>query len=170
MSTWGLRPSVRFQGMAELGSVAWPPAPIRAERLVLRPSEPRVRMTVVELHATPDVYAYLGGPQPRDQLEEVVPEMPGRRPGFFVTERAGSMIGMVSLSRRDADRRGHLGPEAGEVELSYLFLPEAWGHGYAAEACGAALPRGSLEGSCEEHDALRGGPAIRRPNDSWRGR
>lgn len=29
--------------------------------------------------------------------------------------------------------------EAGEAELGYLFLPEAWGRGYAAEACAAAL-------------------------------
>jgi RimJ/RimL family protein N-acetyltransferase len=30
-------------------------------------------------------------------------------------------------------------PAAGEVELGYMFLPEAWGRGYAAEACAAAL-------------------------------
>jgi RimJ/RimL family protein N-acetyltransferase len=28
---------------------------------------------------------------------------------------------------------------AGEAELGYLFLPEAWGVGYAAEACEAVL-------------------------------
>jgi len=35
---------------------------------------------------------------------------------------------------------GH-GPAAaaGKVELGYLFLPQAWGFGYAAEACTAAL-------------------------------
>ena len=30
-------------------------------------------------------------------------------------------------------------PEGGEAELGYMFLPRAWGHGYAAEACAAAL-------------------------------
>jgi RimJ/RimL family protein N-acetyltransferase len=108
--------------MAELGSVAWPPAPIRTERLVLRPSEPRDRAIVIELHASPDVYAYLGGPQPRDHLEKVVPETPGQRPGFFAVELEGAMVGEVSFSRRDADRRGHLGPAANEVEVSYLAL------------------------------------------------
>lgn len=39
-------------------------------------------------------------------------------------------------------RRGAPGvrpPDAGEAELGYVFLPGAWGHGYAAEACAAAL-------------------------------
>ena len=57
--------------MADLGPVAWPPAPIRTERLVLRAPEPRDRAAV--------------------------------------------------------------------IELGFLFLPEAWGKGYAAEACTAAL-------------------------------
>lgn len=26
-----------------------------------------------------------------------------------------------------------------EAELGYVLLPQAWGHGYAAEACAAAL-------------------------------
>jgi RimJ/RimL family protein N-acetyltransferase len=42
------------------------------------------------------------------------------------------MIGQVVLRRAT----GH---GAGKAELGYLFLPEAWGSGYAAEACAAAL-------------------------------
>jgi RimJ/RimL family protein N-acetyltransferase len=49
------------------------------------------------------------------------------------------MIGMITLDRRDAQRPGHVRPDAGEAELGYLFLPEAWGRGYATEACAAAL-------------------------------
>jgi len=49
------------------------------------------------------------------------------------------MIGIVTLDRRDPERKGHLRPEGGEVELGYMFLPEAWGCGYAAEAGAAAL-------------------------------
>ncbi|MEW1926470.1 GNAT family N-acetyltransferase [Streptomyces sp. NPDC088360] len=44
---------------------------------------------------------------------------------------------LVGLDRRDAERPGHVRPDAAEAELGYLFLPEAWGCGYAAEPCAA---------------------------------
>ncbi|WP_308218483.1 GNAT family N-acetyltransferase [Streptomyces hygroscopicus] len=75
----------------------------------------------------------------REELERAVPEVPGRRPGLFVIDLDGAMIGTVSLDRRDAERPGHVRPDAGEAELGYMFLPKAWGCGYAAEACAAAL-------------------------------
>ncbi|MEV7000923.1 GNAT family N-acetyltransferase [Streptomyces sp. NPDC093982] len=125
--------------MTELGPVTWPPAPIRTERLVLRASEARDRAAFIELFASPEVGTYVGGPRPRDELERAVPEVPGRRPGLFVIDLDGAMIGMITLDRRDAERPGHVLPEAEEAELGYLFLPEAWGFGYAAEACSAAL-------------------------------
>jgi RimJ/RimL family protein N-acetyltransferase len=125
--------------MAELGPVAWPPAPIRTDRLVLRESEARDRAAVIDLLSAPEVGTYIGGPQPREDLERTVPGIPGRRPGFFVVDLDGAMIGMITLDRRDAERRGHVRPDGGEAELGYLFLPQAWGFGYAAEACTAAL-------------------------------
>nr|WTB30185.1 GNAT family N-acetyltransferase [Streptomyces sp. NBC_00830] len=125
--------------MAELGPVAWPPAPIRTERLVLRESEARDRAAFIELFASPEVRTYLGGARPRGELERAVPEVPGRRLGLFVIDLDGAMIGMVALDRRDAERRGHVRPDVGEAELGYTFLPAAWGCGYAAEACAAAL-------------------------------
>jgi RimJ/RimL family protein N-acetyltransferase len=125
--------------MADLGPVAWPPAPIRTERLVLREPEARDRAAFIELLASPEVGTYIGGPRPRDELERAVPEVPGRRPGLFVIELDGAMIGSIELNRRDAEHRSHVRPDAGEAELGYLLLPEAWGRGYAAEACAAAL-------------------------------
>jgi RimJ/RimL family protein N-acetyltransferase len=123
----------------DLGPVAWPPVSIRTERLVLRQPEARDRASVIELFASPEVGTYLGGPRGRDELERTVPEVPKGRPGLFVVDLDGAMIGMVTLDRRDAERPGHVGPDAGEAELGYMFLPEAWGCGYAAEACAAAL-------------------------------
>ncbi|MDX2675007.1 GNAT family N-acetyltransferase [Streptomyces sp. NY05-11A] len=125
--------------MLELGPVAWPPAPIRTERLVLRKSEARDRAAFIELFASPQVRTYLGGPRARDELERAVPELPGRRPGLFVVDLDGTMIGTITLDRRDAERPGHFRPDARETELGYMFLPEAWGCGYAAEACAVAL-------------------------------
>lgn len=109
------------------------------ERLVLREAEARDRPAIIELNASSEVFAYLGGPQPRDELERLVPEVPARYAGSFVVERDGSAVGVVTFRRRDRERPGHVRPEGDEVELGYLLLPEAWGFGYAAEACAAAL-------------------------------
>jgi RimJ/RimL family protein N-acetyltransferase len=125
--------------MTEPGPVAWPPAPIRTERLVLRDPEARDRAAVIELFASPEVGTYIGGPRPRDELERTVPDVPKRRPGLFVVDLDGAMIGIITLDRRHTEHPGHVRPDAGEAELGYMFLPQAWGYGYAAEACAAAL-------------------------------
>ncbi|MFP3989917.1 GNAT family N-acetyltransferase [Streptomyces sp. E11-3] len=134
--------------MTDLGPVAWPPAPIKTERLVLREPEARDRAAFVELLASPEVHTYLGGPQPRDELERAVPEISGRRPGLLVIDLDGAMIGQITLYRET----GHLRQAAGKAELGYLFLPQAWGYGYAAEACAAALDWFA--------DALPGEPVV----------
>ncbi|MFD9721204.1 GNAT family N-acetyltransferase [Streptomyces sp. NPDC059076] len=121
--------------MTELGPVAWPPAPIRTERLVLREPEVRDHAAFIELLASAEVHTYLGGPRPRDEVNRAVAEIAERRPGLFVVELDGAMIGQITLTRET----GHLQQAAGRVELGYLLLPQAWGCGYAAEACGAAL-------------------------------
>jgi RimJ/RimL family protein N-acetyltransferase len=121
--------------MLDLGAAAWPPAPIRTERLVLRAAEARDRAGFVELFASPEVHTYLGGPRPRDVLERELPEAPEQRPGSFVVDLGGAMIGQVLLRRGTLRRPA----AAGKVDLGYLFLPHAWGSGYASEACAAAL-------------------------------
>ncbi|WP_055419955.1 GNAT family N-acetyltransferase [Streptomyces pactum] len=122
--------------MTEFGSDAWPPAPIKTERLVLREPEARDRTAFIELLASPEVHTYLGGPRPGDALEREIPGVPERWPGSFVVDLDGAMIGQILLRRATE----HLRPAAaGKVDLGYLFLPRAWGFGYAAEACTAAL-------------------------------
>jgi RimJ/RimL family protein N-acetyltransferase len=123
-------------GMTDLGPVAWAPAPIRTERLVLREPEPRDRSAFIELLACQEVHTYLGGPRPRDELERGMPPIPERWPGSFVVDLDGAMIGQILLRRAPEHHRP---TAAGKVDLGYLFLPRAWGYGYAAEACAAAL-------------------------------
>ena len=84
-------------------------------------------------------HRYLGGPQPREGLERAMPKVPGRRLSHFVIDQGGAMIGMVTLDRRDAENRELVRPDAGEVEIGYMILPQAWGRGYTAEASSAEL-------------------------------
>ena len=112
---------------------------------MLREPEARDRAAFIELLASPEVGAYLGGPRPREELEREMPEVPGRHPGHFAVDLDGAMIGQVQL-KRATDRA------AGRAEVGYLFLPRAWGCGYAAEACAAAL--GWLD------DMLPGEPVV----------
>ncbi|MFJ2398611.1 MULTISPECIES: GNAT family N-acetyltransferase [unclassified Streptomyces] len=122
--------------MSDLGPVAWPPEPIKTERLMLRESEARDRAAFIELLASPEVHTYLGGPRPRGELERELPGVPERWPGSFVVDLDGTLIGHILLRRAPEHRRP---AAAGKVDLGYLFLPRAWGFGYAAEACAAAL-------------------------------
>ncbi|WP_246136728.1 GNAT family N-acetyltransferase [Leekyejoonella antrihumi] len=89
--------------------------------------------------ASAEVNQYTGGARPRDELEAAMPVEPRRRPGLFVVERDGAMLGFVTIDRRDRDRLGHVLPGGNEAELGYMFLPEAWGHGVATEAAAGAL-------------------------------
>jgi RimJ/RimL family protein N-acetyltransferase len=125
--------------MTAPGTASWPPAPIRTERLVLRASEARDRAVFIELFASSEVGTYIGGAQPRERLEGAVPEVPGQRPGFFVIDLDGAMIGVITLDPRGPEDPARVSPGASVTDLGYLLLPEAWGRGYAAEACEAAL-------------------------------
>ncbi|MFB6991591.1 MULTISPECIES: GNAT family N-acetyltransferase [unclassified Streptomyces] len=103
---------------------------------MLREPETRDRAAFIELLASPEVHTYLGGPRPRDELEREMSGAPEQWPGSFAVDLDGSMIGQILLRRAP----GHHRPAAaGKVDLGYLFLPRTWGHGYAAEACAAAL-------------------------------
>lgn len=92
----------RLPSVTELGPVAWPPPPIRTERLVLREPEAGDRAAFIELLASPEVHTYLGGPRPRGELEREMPRAPERWPGSFAVDLDGAMIGQILISRAAA--------------------------------------------------------------------
>jgi RimJ/RimL family protein N-acetyltransferase len=74
------------------------------------------------------VRRYLGGPLAGPRLAEKLARI--EAPGAFVVELVDATpVGAVAVGRRPT----------GERELSYEFLPEHWGNGYAQEACGSVL-------------------------------
>ncbi|WP_158867267.1 GNAT family N-acetyltransferase [Leifsonia sp. AG29] len=125
--------------MPDLDTAEWPPAPIRTERLLLRASKVSDRAPMIELRSAPEAHEFLGGPHSRAELDRVMPEIPGNRPGFFVIERDDAFAGFVTIEPRDAARPGRIRAGAPVAELAYMLLPSAWGHGYATEACAAVM-------------------------------
>jgi hypothetical protein len=91
------------------GTVAWPPEPIRTERLVLREPETRDRAAFIELLASPEVRTYLGGPGRVDQVWGSLPaalpwvsRVITIRPSLPLVSQAISMQGQPAFPRAPA--------------------------------------------------------------------
>lgn len=87
----------------------------------------------VPLFTNEQVRAFLGGPIPADWAERRLERWATEESDskyFAITLFNGTVIGFIDISPYH---------EPGKQELSYLFLPEFWGHGYALEACQAVL-------------------------------
>lgn len=115
----------------EINPVGLPPARLATARLVLRPVEHPDVPAMVRLWTDPDVRRHLGGPVPEEEVRVRERHCAGA-PGAFavVREEDGAVLGglLVEPGARD-----------GRTELSYAFLPEHWGHGYASEAVAALV-------------------------------
>jgi RimJ/RimL family protein N-acetyltransferase len=124
---------------------------VEAERVRLRKAHHADIEGVVETQTSERVRRYLGG----IRSEQVVRDYLAVTGVTGVTASAGSfvvadlvtddMLGSVSLSRRGNDRPGHVQDGGGELELSYVFRPCAWGCGYATEAARALLSAAAAE-------------------------
>ena len=116
---------------------------IETDRLTLRHFRTGDLDAFAETMADPEVVRHLGG-EPNDREDAWRKLLTGA--GFWSLMG----IGMWAVERR-SDRRliGHLGffdfqrdmrPSiAGEPEMGWIFNPRAHGHGFATEACEAAL-------------------------------
>ncbi|MFB8271207.1 GNAT family N-acetyltransferase [Streptomyces sp. NPDC055955] len=74
--------------------------------------------------------------------------------------RGGAMIGQILMRRATGHRRT---AAAEKADLGYLFLPRAWGFGYATQACAAALA-----GSPKRCPANRWRSPLRAPTSARR--
>lgn len=117
----------------------WPPAPIRTQRLSLRPPQARDREAFLDLGSDPTVNHHLGGGRDRATLDAELPEVPADRPAQFVLEHDGRFVGWMGLGRRAPSRPGGAALAGPFLELSYVLPVVAWGHGYAVEAGSALL-------------------------------
>ncbi|MFH9725236.1 GNAT family N-acetyltransferase [Streptomyces sp. NPDC017254] len=104
---------------------------LTTERLLLRPVAAADVPSVTRLWTDPEVRRHLGGP-----VTEQVVRIRQRRvvgaPGVHAVVRAADevLLGLVTVEP---------GARDGETEVSYQFLPEHWGQGYAREAVAAVL-------------------------------
>jgi RimJ/RimL family protein N-acetyltransferase len=126
-------------------------AQVATDRILLRTAREADREGLIELQTDSEVRAYLGGPRPRDVVEQRLDAIRAAgvtaTPGAFVIadKVTDELIGTLMLSRRAAELPGHVTAGGGELELSYVLRRGAWGAGRAFEATTAVLRAAATE-------------------------
>ncbi|WP_309143030.1 GNAT family N-acetyltransferase [Streptomyces aureoverticillatus] len=111
-------------------AIDWPVS-LATPRLTLRPvAEPDVP-DVVRLWTDPEVRRHLGGPVAEDVVRARRSHCVGARGVFSVVRTADGAVLGLAVAAPDA--------RDGRTEVSYQFLPEHWGKGYAREAVAAVV-------------------------------
>lgn len=106
-------------------------ATVTTERLSLRPVRTGDVPAVTRLWTDPDVRFHLGGPV-AERIVRIRQQRVVGAPGVHAVVRAADRV-LLGLVTVEPDARD------GETEVSYQFLPEHWGRGYAREAVAAAV-------------------------------
>jgi ribosomal-protein-alanine N-acetyltransferase len=88
---------------------------------------------VARLFSEPKVRSFLGGPMSAEMAQQRAAELAhGSEQAWAVRPASdlSSLLGVVTLDRHH---------DLEDIEVSYLFLPEHWGHGYATDGVRQAL-------------------------------
>lgn len=109
--------------------LVWLERPLATARLELRMVAEDDAAFLVRLWTDPEVRRYLGGTRQVRTLRQAARHRVAAR-GLFMVTTGWSRLGTVRL---------HPYARTGETEVSYTFLPEHWGRGYAREAVTAVL-------------------------------
>ncbi|MFF3687927.1 GNAT family N-acetyltransferase [Streptomyces sp. NPDC002187] len=113
------------------------PATLATTRLELRPVVSSDVPAIARLWTDAEVRRYLGGPVAEDVVRLRGQRCVGATGVFSVVRRKDDcLLGLVLV---EPDARD------GRTEVSYQFLPEHWGRGYAREAVAAAVSWASAE-------------------------
>ncbi len=105
---------------------------IETQRLLLRNTQPSDIRALVSMWSDPEVTRFMGGPREALSLERTFAEDADNPDPLLydqwpVIEKAsGLLIGYCGLLDKEVEGRQ-------EVELVYVFVPAAWGKGYATE-------------------------------------
>lgn len=137
--------AMRCRHSSDMAQLDLPFTRARSERILLRKAVSVDLDAYVEMSADPEVRRYLGGPVSAQRLRARI-EARGiasvtEDPGAFVIAEpsSGQLLGTLMLERRSAHRRGHVEPDADELEVSYLLRRRSWGQGLATEAVSLLL-------------------------------
>jgi RimJ/RimL family protein N-acetyltransferase len=105
---------------------------LETRRLLLRNTQASDIPELVRMWTDPEVTRFMGGPRDAIQLEKTFAEdVHNPDPWLYdqwpvIEKSSGELIGYCGLLDKEVDGRP-------EIELVYVFVPSAWGRGYATE-------------------------------------
>ena len=117
---------------------------LRTDRLVLRRVKASDISTLIDLWCDPVVTEHLGGPRDREKLQTIFDD-DLKDPFAYEYDlwpveeiQTKQVIGHCGLLEKEVDGKN-------EIEINYIFIPSAWGRGYAKEIGKALIEYGFTE-------------------------